>query len=120
MVTMSAGRRTDRSVASIAGVRESARAFLKDLGPIVQDATRHPPPVGEQDRERPPAAVATRRKRRAALLAVAGEGDRSGNVLTSRRPSCQHQGLRRDGISARAAGPTSKPRMPNGLTSLPL
>ncbi|WP_443048825.1 ATP-binding protein [Streptomyces sp. NBC_00328] len=35
---MSAGRRTDRSVASIAGVRESARAFLKGLGPIAQDA----------------------------------------------------------------------------------
>lgn len=81
---------------------------------------RHPPPVGEQDPERPPAAVATRRKRRAALLAVAGESDRSGKVLTSRCPSCQHQVLRRDGISARAAGPTSKPRMPNGLTSLPL
>jgi hypothetical protein len=34
-----------------------------------------------------------RRKRRAALLAVAGEGDRSGKVLTSRCPSCRHQGL---------------------------
>ncbi|WP_406375232.1 ATP-binding protein [Streptomyces sp. NBC_00647] len=35
---MSAGRRPDRSVASIAGVRESARALLKGLGPIAQDA----------------------------------------------------------------------------------